>query len=84
MPRVAHTTVGRLLLTIFETVVRQDGLKGTQCLQARQFGNGRDCFAPRGVVGSVSRNSRADFLEDDLFNLLRKAFGDFQVSQDMA
>ena len=33
---------------------------------------------------SVSRNVRADFLKNDLFNLLREALGDFQVSQDMA
>jgi hypothetical protein len=71
---------GCSLPEISETVVRQDGLRGIQCLQARKFGNGRDCFATRRVVGSVSRNIRADFLEDNLFNLLREAFGDFQVS----
>jgi hypothetical protein len=69
---------------ISETVVKQDGLRSIQRLRARRFCNGRDCFVPRGVAGSVSRNIRADFLKDDLFNLFRETFGDFQVSQDMA
>lgn len=37
-----------------------------------------------GDISSAGGDAGADFLKDDLFNLLREALGDFQVPQDMA
>ncbi len=61
-----------------------NGGKPFQNDRRRLISINRDRFATRAVVDSVSRNVRADFLKNDLFNLLREALGDFQVSQDMA